>query len=64
MFAKLEDCFHASFRRAANSRGGLINGSILKGNYIVVKFVKENASDLVILSEVSVKFIDSPLTNK
>lgn len=63
-FANLEDMFHAAFMRDIHSIGGIVNGDVIKGNYVVVKFNKTNASDLITLSEVSVKFIDSPLTNK
>lgn len=36
----------------------------MRGNYLCVKFEKQNATDLITLSEVSVMFKDSPLTNK
>ncbi len=63
-FATLEDMFHAAFLRDIHSIGGILEGNQLKGNYCVVKFNKTNASDRISLSEVSVKFIDSPLTNR
>ncbi len=56
--------FHAAFLRDIHSIGGIINGSFIKGNYLVVKFQVENASNLVYLNEVSVLTKDSPLTAK
>ena len=46
------------------SIGGLINGNALKGGLIVIKFEVDNASNFVFLSEVSIKYISSQLTNK
>lgn len=63
-FATLESMFHAAIKRDVNSNGGKINGSYIKGNWLCVKFLKENASDLINLSEVQVSWLDSPLTNK
>ncbi len=63
-FATLESMFHAAILRDANSRKGLFNGDTIKGNYLVVKFLKESASELIQLSQVDISFIDSPLTNK
>lgn len=51
-----------SFLRDKNSVGGLLNGDFLKGSYIIVRFQKANANQLVILSAVSVLAKDSPLT--
>jgi hypothetical protein len=56
-----ENNFNAAFRRDLNSRGGWINGGILKGNYIVIQFIKRNASALVYLHAISIKYADSPL---
>lgn len=52
----------ASIKRDVWSRGGKTNGAFMKGNYLVVKLRKQDASNLVFLNMVSVKFIDSPLT--
>ena len=60
----LEGKFHSSFKRDIHSRSGKINGDFLKGSYIVIKFRKQNASDLITLSEVLVSYNDSPLTSK
>lgn len=63
-FAKLEGMFHASFLRDIHSIGGINNGDLIKANYLVIKFQKDSASDLITLSEVQAMFKDSPLTNK
>lgn len=63
-FVKLEDCPSASFKRDINSRGAKINGQQMKGNWISILFRKENASELIILSEVQIYWVDSPLTNR
>ena len=60
-FAILEGMPSTSLKRDSNSNGGKINGQVLKGNYIVIKFQKTNASDLVTLTEIQLKSIDSPL---
>lgn len=60
----LEGNFHSGIKRDINSRGGKINGSAMKGNYIIVKLLKQNASELIYLNGVSIKTVDSPLTNK
>ena len=63
-FEVLESEYHASFLRDINSQGGLLEGSALKGGYIVVKFEKSNANSFVYLNSASVKYIDSPLNNR
>lgn len=60
-FDELEGMFQAAIKRDIHSNGGKINGGWMKGNYLVVKFFKENASDLITLSEVKMTWIDSPL---
>ncbi len=59
-FADLESNFNASFLRDSNI--DIINGDILKGNYIVVTFRAQQPIELVTLDVVSLKSIDSPLT--
>lgn len=65
-FEELESDFHASFLRASNSEGGLIEGSTLKGNLCIIKFRKKMLpppdNNLITLSLISVASIDSPLT--
>jgi len=63
-FATLEDMFHAAFLRDIHSIGGINNGGIIKGNYLVCQFRKSAANGLISLSEVQVMWRDSPLTNK
>jgi hypothetical protein len=61
-FQLLEGNPSASIKRDANSSGGKINGNFMKGNWLVVKFQKTSANNLVNLTEVSARFTDSPLT--
>lgn len=63
-FIRLEGNWTSSILRDLNSRGGWINGSYMKGNYIIIKFLKQNASELIYLNGVAVRYLDSPLTNK
>ncbi|OYY99573.1 MAG: hypothetical protein B7Y37_13865 [Sphingobacteriia bacterium 28-36-52] len=60
-FKTLESNYHSNFLRDINSSGGLANGSALKGNYLIIKFRKQNASQFYYINLVSVNFIDSPL---
>jgi len=59
----LEGQYHSSIKRDSNSRGGKVNGAIMKGNWLTVKFRVQNASTLRTLNIVSLKYINSPLTN-
>lgn len=63
-FKVLESEYHASFLKDNKSIGGLLNGSSLKGGYIVIKFEKTNANSFVYLNGATVKYIDSPLNNR
>jgi hypothetical protein len=63
-FTVLEGNPSSAIKRDANSQGGKINGDFMKGNYLVAKFEKQNASNYITLSEVSVRTTDSPLTAK
>jgi hypothetical protein len=63
-FEVLESEYHASFLRDVNSIGGILEGSALKGNYIVVKFEKSNANSFVYLNSATAKYINSPLNNR
>jgi len=63
-FQVLEGKPSTSLKRDSNSNGGKINGQFLKGSYISIKFRKQNASNLVTLSEILVSYNDSPLTSK
>lgn len=63
-FTKFEEYPSAAILRDRHSNGGLYNGEFMKGGYMVVRFQKTNASDLVTLSGVSVLIKDSPLTAK
>lgn len=59
---KQEQMPTSAIKRDSNSRGGKVNGQFMKGNYMVVKFQKENASEVINLSEILVYYNDSPLT--
>ena len=61
-FTKLEGNPSAAIKRDANSSGGKNNGGFMKGNYLAVKFQKQNAQYLINLSEVVAYHTDSPLT--
>ena len=63
-FAKLENMPSASIKRDINSEGGKFNGDFLKGAYLITNFQKESANNLITLSEVSVRFTESPLNVK
>jgi hypothetical protein len=60
-FRKLGQKYSATFRRDINSRGGLVNGNYLKGNYLVVTFRALQPTGVTSLSLVTVYSIDSPL---
>jgi hypothetical protein len=59
-FRKLGGKYAATFKRDIHSRGGWLNGTPLKGDYLVVQFRAVQPSSLVYLSLVSVKSIDNP----
>jgi hypothetical protein len=63
-FELLESMPSASIKRDKNSSGGKTNGDFMKGNYLITKLEKENANNLITLSEVSCRFTDSPLNVK
>ncbi len=63
-FKTLEGNYHSNFLRDTNSSGGLANGSSLKGNYLIIKFRKQNANQFFYINLVSVNFIDSPLNKQ
>jgi len=63
-FERLENDWHSSFFRDINSPGGWVNGWALKGNWIQIKCALESAPDFTFLNGITVKYIDSPLTNK
>lgn len=63
-FATLEGVFEAAILRDSYSINGINNGDWMKANWLVVQFIKESASELISLAEVSLMWKDSPLTNK
>ncbi len=63
-FKVLEGNPAASILRDTHSPKGLLNGNFMKGNWLAVKFRRQSASNLIYLSVVSMRFVDSPLTAK
>jgi len=63
-FAQLEGSYEATILRDVNSQGGILGGDTMKGKYIIPTFRKISPSTLVVLNIVSLKYIDSPLTNR
>lgn len=61
-FAILEGMPSSAIKRDQHSSGGKINGGFIKGNYLVIKFRRIDASSLIYLSSVNVKYVNSPLT--
>jgi hypothetical protein len=63
-FKLFEGNYSAAILRDVNSPNGIINGDEIKGNWLVMKLMVQNANSLVFLSEILVKYIDSPLTTR
>jgi hypothetical protein len=63
-FEVLEGNQHASILKDVNSIGGIVNGDSMKGNWVAVKFQGSNPNNFVFLSEISMKYIISNLTNR
>ncbi len=51
----------SAIKRDVHSVGGKVSGSFIKGNWMAVKLQKLNASNFVTLTEVIVRYTDSPL---
>jgi hypothetical protein len=62
-FVELEGQFSASFLADMNSIGGIVDGDVLKGEYIKIKIriPKERSFFFSTLTAVLLKYIDSPL---
>lgn len=60
-FDNLESEYEASFYNDIWSQGGLINGSSLKGGFMVIKMEYDTADSFVFLNSATVKYIDSAL---
>lgn len=60
-FDNLESEYEASFLNDIWSPGGLINGSSLKGGFMVIKMEYDTADSFVFLNSATVKYIDSAL---
>jgi len=60
-FVELEGQYTSAILRDKNSPGGLINGQTMHGNYLVVRFQKDSATNFYFLNTVSLNYINSPL---
>jgi len=60
-FIELEGQYTSAILRDKNSPGGLINGQTMHGNYLVVRFQKDSATNFYFLNTVSLNYINSPL---
>jgi hypothetical protein len=58
-----DDKIHASFRRDANSTGGLLNGNVLKGNWAKIKLQPTNGNEFVNLYYIDLGILQ-PLNNR
>jgi len=63
-FSELEGEWTGAFLRDSNSQGGILNGDVLKGQYIIIKFRAKTPENFVFLNSASVEFIDSPLNKR
>lgn len=63
-FTLLGTDWNSSFWYDANSPGLLINGDPLQGNLIVIQFSTSDPTVFAYLSNVGIRYIDSPLTVK
>lgn len=65
-FKRLEGEYNASFKQDTESPGGKINGSPLKGKYIIIRVTLPlgESGDPVFLNDVSVQYIDSPYNER
>lgn len=63
-FSLLEGVYHASFLRDIHSPGTWVNGQYMKGTYLAAQLQPTDGSKLSFLSDIYIKFNDSPLTAK
>jgi hypothetical protein len=63
-FVELEGQYTSAILRDINSPGGLINGQTMHGNYLVVRFQKDSASNFYFLNTVSLTYVNSPLNQR
>lgn len=62
-FIYKDDKLHASFKRDANSVGGLINGSVLKGNWAQINLKPVNGNEFVNLFYIELNILE-PFYNR
>ena len=58
-----DDKLHASFKRDANSTGGLYNGNVLKGNWAEIKLQPVNGNEFVNLYYIELSILE-PFNNR
>lgn len=69
-FDNLEGTYEAAILRDSNSPGGIANGDVMKGKYMVMKFSKYPDPErfyemgLIKLNSLSLKYINSPLNSR
>lgn len=63
-FVLLEGQYNSSILRDANSPGGIINGDTMHGNYLIIKFQRDQASAFYYINTVSLNYINSPLNTR
>lgn len=63
-FEQQENKWDAPILCDENSEGGIIDGSSMKGNYLSVKLMKENPTNLVALNGIIIRITDSPLNTR
>jgi len=62
-FIYKDDKLHASFKRDANSTGGLINGNVLKGNWAQINLKPVNGNEFVNLFYIELNILE-PFYNR
>jgi hypothetical protein len=63
-FILLGTNWNAPFWFDQNSIGGIIEGDVLQGNDLVIEFQSSNPSVFAYLSDIAIRYIDSPLLAK
>jgi len=63
-FKLLEGQYNSAILRDAYSAGGIINGDTMKGNFLIVKFQIDSASNFYYINTISLKYINSPLNTR
>jgi len=62
-FLKKDSLYHASFKRAVNSTGGIYNGDVLKGNWAKITLYAVNSNQFVNLYYIELSILE-PFNNR